>query len=103
MKKELIKRITDPYLMPIFTDGQVLQHTDLNEIVSIIRTGINENYYDIQRIINGEEYFVVGNSKKLDGASISRYVNGELSNDDNTIPTSQQVKAYIDAQIAKLR
>ena len=44
MEKELVERITDPYLMPIFTDGQVLQHTDLNEIVSVVRTGINENY-----------------------------------------------------------
>lgn len=103
MKTDLVERITDPYLTPVYADGQVLQHTDLNELVTIIRTGINENYYDIQRIINGADDYAVGNSKMLDGVTVSRYVDGELSNDDNVVPTAQQVKAYIDAQIANLK
>lgn len=103
MKTDLVERITDPYLMPVYADGQVLQHTDLNEIVTIVRTGINENYYDIQKIINGVDGYTVGNAKLLNGMTVSKYVDGELSNDDNVIPTAQQVKAYIDAQIANLK
>lgn len=100
MSEELQKRISDAYLNPTFTDGQVLLHTDMNEIVSVTKTGINENYYDIQKIINGTT--TVANSTKLDGATLSKYINGDLGNNDNTVPTSQQVKAYVDAKIAEI-
>lgn len=100
MSEELRQRIGDAFLNPNFKDGEVLLHTTLNEIVSVTKTGINENYYDIQRIINGS--LTSGNAMKLDGATISRYVDGELANDDNTIPTSQQVKAYVDSVINNL-
>lgn len=100
MSDELQKRIGDAYLNPTFADGQVLLHTEMNEIVSVTKTGINENYYDIQRILNGS--LVPDNSTKLDGATLSKYVDGELDNNDNTVPTSQQVKAYIDAKIAEI-
>lgn len=102
MSENLIKRIGDAYLNPTFTDGAVLLHTELNEIVSVTKTGINTNYYDIQRIINGTEGYIPANATKLNGATLSKFIDGELENNDNTVPTSQQVKAYIDAKIAEI-
>lgn len=100
MSEELTKRIGDAYLNPTFTDGEVLLHTEMNEIVSVTKTGINENYYDIQRIINGTTGYIPANAIKFNGATLSKYIDGELKNDDTTVPTSQQVKAYIDSKIA---
>lgn len=97
MSEELRKRIGDAYLNPTFVDGQVLLHTQLNEIVSVVKTGINENYYDIQRLINGD--LSVNNSEKLNGALLSRYLDTTLQEDDNLVPSSQQVKAYVDKAI----
>lgn len=101
MSEELRKRIGDAYLNPTFVDGQVLLHTQLNEIVSVVKTGINENYYDIQRLIKGE--YSVGNSEKINGALLSRYLDTTLQEDDNLVPSSQQVKAYIDTEIEKVQ
>lgn len=97
---DLILRIGDEYLNGDFKDGQILTHEDMNEIVQIVKTSINENYYDIQKIQNGE--ITSGNSAKLDGANISRAIDSELQSDDNLIPTSQQVKAYVDARISSI-
>lgn len=101
MSEELRKRIGDAYLNPTFVDGQVLLHTQLNEIVSVAKEGINENYYDIQRLIKGE--YSVGNSEKINGALLSRYLDTTLQEDDNLVPSSQQVKAYIDTEIEKVQ
>lgn len=97
---DLILRIGDEYLNGDFKDGQILTHEDMNEIVQIVKKSINENYYDIQKIQNGE--ITSGNSKSLDGANISRAIDSELQSDDNLIPTSQQVKAYVDARISSI-
>lgn len=91
----LYDRIGEADLNPNYKDGQVYQHTDVNNMLSILKTAINENYYDIQKLENGE--IVVGDSNKLDGASLSRYIDEELQADDNKIPSSQQAKAYMDA------
>lgn len=96
----LDKRISDVYLNPIFSDGDTLLHTQLNEIVSVTRIGINENYYDIQRIVNGTK--TVGNSQKLNGATLSKLVDGTLTDSDTKVPTSAQVKAYVDSEINKI-
>ena len=100
MEETLIARIGDAYLNPVFKDGEVLLNTDLNEIVSVVKTGINENYYDIQKIQSGA--IPVGNASRLDGASLSKFVTETLQNDDNKVPTAAQVKAYVDSEIAKL-
>lgn len=94
MDENLIKRIGDEYLQADHKDGETFLHTDYNEFLSIFKTSINENYYDIQRITNGT--LKVYNTAKLDGATLSRSVNGSLSSDDNTIPSSKQVKIYVD-------
>ena len=94
MNENLIKRIGDEYLQANHKDGETFLHTDYNEFLSIFKTSINENYYDIQRIIKGT--LKVYNTTKLDGATLSRSVNGSLSSDDNTIPSSKQVKTYVD-------
>lgn len=94
-ENELYDRIGETDLNPTYKDGQVYQHTDINNQNSLIKKGINENYYDIQKLQKGEK--TVGNAKKLDGATLSRYIDEELQSDDNKIPSSQQAKAYMDA------
>ena len=94
MEETLYDRIGEADLNPIYKDGQVYQHTDVNNMLSILKTAINENYYDIQRILNGDK--TAGEAKVLDGATLSRYLNESLQADDNKIPSSQQAKAYMD-------
>ena len=94
MEEDLYERIGEADLNPTYKDGQVYQHTDVNNMLSILKTAVNENYYDIQRIENGEK--TVGNAEKFSGATISRDLDEELQADDNKVPTSQQAKHYID-------
>lgn len=98
MEEDLYKRIGEADLNPTYKDGQVYQHTDVNNMLSILKTAVNENYYDIQRLQNGEKS--VGNAEKLDGAILSRALDETLQSDDNKVPTSQQTKAYVDALFA---
>lgn len=101
MNEELIKRIGDNYLPANHKDGDTFLHTDYNEFLSIFKTAINENYFDIQKIINGS--IKVSDSSKLNGASLSQSINGSLSSDDNTVPSSKQVKEYVDGQYENLQ
>lgn len=95
MEEEILyDRISDANYNANYVDGQVFQHLDVNKIVDITKEGINENYYDIQRIQNGTRS--VGNAMALDGATLSRYIDEELQADDNKVPSSQQAKAYMD-------
>ena len=94
MEEDLYERIGEADLNPTYKDGQVYQHTDVNNMLSILKTAINENYYDIQRLENGSKN--VGNADSLDGAELSRYLDETLQADDNKIPSSQQTKAYVD-------
>lgn len=94
-EENLYDRIGEEDLNPNYKDGQVYQHTDINNMVSILKTSVNENYYDIQRIENGTK--PVGNSTKLSDARLSRYIDENLQADDDKIPSSQQVKGYVDA------
>ena len=98
-EETLYPRIGEADLNPIYKDGQVYQHTDVNNMLSILKTAVNENYYDIQRLENGTKS--VGDAKKLDGATLSKALNEPLQSDDNKIPTSQQTKEYVDAIFAK--
>lgn len=90
------ERINATTLNAKYKDGQILHHTDMNEIVSVLKEGINANYDDIQGLENGD--ISSGNAKKIDGSSISRYLDETLKDDDNKIPSSQQVKQYVDAK-----
>ena len=94
MEEDLYERIGEADLNPTYKDGQVYQHTDINNMLSILKTAVNENYYDIQKLENGEKS--VENANTLDGATLSRYLEETLQADDNKIPSSQQTKAYID-------
>jgi len=98
-EETLYDRIGEADLNPTYKDGQVYQHTDVNNMLSILKTAVNENYHDIQRLENGEKD--VGNAKKLDGATLSRYLDETLQADDDKIPSSQQAKAYMDALFAE--
>lgn len=98
MEEDLYERIGEADLNPTYKDGQVYQHTDINNMLSILKTAVNENYYDIQKLENGEK--TVGNANSLDGATLSRYLDETLQADDDKIPSSQQTKAYIDALFA---
>lgn len=95
MEEDLYERIGEADLNPTYKDGQIYQHADINNMISILKTAVNENYYDIQRLENGEK--TVGNAITLDGAELSRYLIETLQADDDKIPSSQQVKAYVDA------
>ena len=99
MEEELYKRIGEADLNPTYKDGQVYQHTDVNNMLSILKAAINENYFDIQRLQNGEK--TVGNADKLDGANLSRALYETLQPNDNKIPSSQQVKEFVDGEFAR--
>lgn len=94
-EETLYDRIGEADLNPTYKDGQVYQHTDVNNMLSILKTAVNENYHDIQKIENGTK--TVGNANKLNNANLSRYLDEELQADDDKIPTSQQVKNYVDS------
>lgn len=96
-ENELYDRIGETDLNPTYKDGQVYQHIDVNNQVSIIKTAVNANYYDIQKLQNGDK--TAGNAMKLDGATLSRAIDETLQANDNKIPSSQQVKAYVDTQL----
>ena len=100
MNENLIDRIGDNYLTPDYKDGDTLLHTDYNEFLDITKTAINENYHDIQKIQKGEVN--VGNANKLSDAVLSRSTDGTLENDDNKIPSAQQVKGYVDGLYEEL-
>ena len=101
MEEKLIDRIGDEYLNPNFQDGQILLNSDVNEIVSIVKEGINANFNDIQKIQNGSHQ--VGNAKQLDGADLSKFSDGEMVGSDKLIPTSQQVKSYVDSKVQEIK
>ena len=101
MEENLIDRIGDEYLNPNFQDGQILLNSDINEIVSIVKEGINANFNDIQKIQNGE--LQVGNSNQLDGATLAKFSDGELEGADNKVPTSQVVKSYVDNKVQEVK
>lgn len=98
-ENELYDRIGETDLNPTYKDGQTYQHTDINNQVSIIKTAVNENYYDIQKMQNGQK--TVGNANQLDGATLSRYIDEPLQANDNKIPSSQQVMAHIDERFSE--
>lgn len=98
-EETLYDRIGEADLNPTYKDGQVYQHTDINNMLSILKTAVNENYHDIQKLENGEKE--VGNAKKLNNATLSRYLDETLQSDDNKVPTSQQAKAYMDDLFAE--
>lgn len=93
-EETLYDRIGEADLNPTYKDGQVYQHTDVNNMLSILKTAVNENYHDIQKLENGTK--TVGKANKLSGATLSRYLDETLQADDNKIPSSQQAKAYVD-------
>ena len=99
MEEGLYKRIGEADLNPTYKDGQVYQHTDVNNMLSILKAAINENYYDIQRILNGEK--IAGNATKLDGATLSRALYETLQSDDNKVPSSQQVKEFVEEEFSR--
>lgn len=93
-------RIDDNFLRGDHVDGEVLQHTDLNELENVAKTAINANYEDIQKLQDGT--ILIGNSEKLDGASLSKFANETLQNSDTKVPTASQVKNYVDGAIGNI-
>lgn len=90
------QRIGDDFLRADHVDGEVLQHTELNELESVVKTAVNANYEDIQKLQNG--VLVAKNSEELSGATLSPLEDETLQNSDVKVPTSAQVKSYIDTQ-----
>lgn len=91
-------RIDDNFLKADHSDGEVLQHTDLNELESVVKTAINANYLDIQKLENGTISVAGATSLKgTDGvATLSQFINESLQPSDSKIPTSLQVKNFVE-------
>lgn len=93
-------RIDDNFLRADFADGQVLQHTDLNEFESVVKLAVNANYEDIQKLQDGT--IQAGGAATLSGAELSTYETETLQNSDTKIPTSMQTKQYVDASVGAI-
>lgn len=91
-------RIDNNFLKADHTDGEVLHHTDLNELESVVKTAINANYEDIQKIQDGTNAVSGASSLKADEgvAILSQYSTETLQASDSKIPTALQVKTYVD-------
>ena len=91
-------RIDDNFLKADHSDGEVLQHTDLNELESVVKTAINANYLDIQKLEDGTISVAGATSLKgTDGvATLSQLINENLQPSDSKIPTSLQVKNFVE-------
>ena len=91
-------RIDDNFLKADHSDGEVFQHTDLNELESVVKTAINANYEDIQKIEDGTISVSGATSLKgTDGvATLSQFINESLQPSDSKIPTSLQVKNFVE-------
>ena len=91
-------RIDDNFLKADHSDGEVLQHTDLNELESVVKTAINANYLDIQKLEDGT--IPVSGATSLKGtdgvATLSQFINESLQPSDSKIPTSLQVKNFVE-------
>ena len=93
-------RIDDNFLRGDHVDGEVLQHTDLNELENVTKTAINANYEDIQKLQDGT--ILIGNSEKLSGATLSTFAEETLQSSDSKVPTAMQTKQYVDAAISNI-
>ena len=52
MEEELIERIPDTVLDGDYVDGQKVYHTDMNQIIDVLKEGVNANFKDIQYFEN---------------------------------------------------
>lgn len=91
-------RIDDNFLKADHSDGEVLQHTDLNELENVVKTAINANYVDIQKLQDGTKSVSGATSLKGDNgvATLSQFVSESLQPSDNKIPSSLQVKNFVE-------
>ena len=94
-------RIDDNFLKANHSDGEVLQHTDLNELERVVKTAINANYLDIQKLEDGIIPVSVANSLKgaYGNATLSQSVSETLVPSDNKIPSSLQVKNFVESVV----
>jgi hypothetical protein len=91
-------RIDNNFLKGNHVDGEVLQHTTLNELENVVKTAINANYEDIQKLHDGTLSVSGATSLLADEgvAILSQYSQEPLSSSDSKIPTALQVKSYVD-------
>lgn len=93
-------RIPEAELPSNFVDGEVVGHTDLNKIISILKAGVNANYTDILDIIEGKT--TVDNAIKLAGASLATSSELNIGADDAKVPTNGLVYTYLQTIINEL-
>lgn len=93
-------RIDDAFLRGDHVDGEILQHTDLNELERVAKAAINANYEDIQKLQDGTT--TIANSEKFDNATLSKFAVETLQNSDTKVPTSMQTKQYVDTAISAI-
>lgn len=90
MEQEII-RITDDLLPADFQDGDVLTHTDINKIITVLKTAINQNYVDMTDTDNNLDVV----KQQLGDTWVSKYADTTLLNSDDVFPSSRQVINYI--------
>lgn len=71
---------------------------DDNDVTINSTVDLSDVEWDIDNIINGTQ--TVGNSLQLDGASLSKFVTEVLQDNDAKVPTSKQVKEYVDSGLS---
>lgn len=64
---------------------------------AIANNNLTELVINAQNARRADEADSADNSNKLSGATLSRAVTTTLANDDNTVPSSKQVKDYVDS------
>lgn len=92
------ERIDENFLKGDHVDGEVLHHTDLNELEDVVKTAINANYLDIQMMLDGSIPVSCAASISADEgvAVLSQLSEETLQASDSKIPSSAQVKSYVD-------
>lgn len=71
---------------------------DDNDVTINSTVDLSDVEWDIDNIISGTQ--TVGNSLQLDGASLSKFVTEVLQDSDAKVPTSKQVKEYVDSGLS---
>lgn len=92
------ERIDENFLKGDHVDGEVLHHTDLNELEDVVKTAINANYLDIQMMQDGSKPVSGATSVQANEgvAYLSQLSEETLQATDSKFPSSAQVKSYVD-------
>lgn len=87
------KRIPNTTLPPNYSDGQVLYGSDVNQIIAILKAGINANKDDIDQILAGSKNVI--SATTLEGLNEYSTENLVAENSYGYVFGSAGLKVYI--------